>query len=262
MNSKIILVAWRDFKQTVLRKAFLIAVLGIPLLIVVVGAVAAIVMIGHEEPPLVGTVAVVEASGEVADAARIEFDEDALRRERDDLLQQIQSDAADSLRSGALTSPTDLSAIAMRGEIRITIESVTDAETEEIRERIRTGELLAAAIIAPQALALPAGDEEGERRERFRLYVGEDVDADHTGTIERRLGDAMARVRAARAGFEYDQARCSGAGGQKPCAVFSTLATEVNSTRRERPIGAPSSDVAVTAANSAWQSMLNPSRSI
>jgi len=59
-----------------------------------------------------------------------------------------------------------------------------------------------------------------------------------------------------------DQDRCLGVGGQKPCAVFSALATEVNNTRRDRPIGAPSSDVAVTAANSVWQSMLNPSRSI
>ncbi|MHC5004670.1 MAG: ABC transporter permease, partial [Planctomycetota bacterium] len=205
MNSKVLQVAWRDFKQTVLRKAFLIAILGIPLLLVVVGAVAALIIIGHEEPPLVGTVVIVEPSGEVAEAAREEFGADALRREREEQLRQLQEDAADSLRTGGLGTPQDLSTVLSRGEIRITIENVAEAALDRLRERVRTGELLAAAVVEPPALAVPSDEQEGGAG--FDLYVGEDVDSDHTSMIERRLGQAVVRVRAARAGYDYDQAK-------------------------------------------------------
>ena len=72
--SKVVTVAWREFKQTVLRKVFLLAILGIPILMVGVMALVVLALAGHQEPPLVGTIAIVDPSGEVAPAAEIEFD--------------------------------------------------------------------------------------------------------------------------------------------------------------------------------------------
>ena len=66
--SKVVTIAWRDFKQTVFRKAFLIAVVGIPLFMMAMFGLMALIFMTHEQPPLVGTIAIVDASGEVIDA--------------------------------------------------------------------------------------------------------------------------------------------------------------------------------------------------
>ena len=71
--SKIVMIAWREFKQTVVRKIFVLAIIGIPVFVVGAMALAFMVVQGHEEPPLVGTIAVVDPSGDTIDAARVEF---------------------------------------------------------------------------------------------------------------------------------------------------------------------------------------------
>ena len=71
--SKVRTVAWRDFRYTVMTKAFLFAIVGIPVLIIGVMVVTVALIATHEEPPLVGTVAVVDAKGEVADAIDARF---------------------------------------------------------------------------------------------------------------------------------------------------------------------------------------------
>ena len=55
--SKILTVAWREFTQTVMRKIFIIAVLGMPVVFIGIVVAAAILMEGNEQPNLIGTVA-------------------------------------------------------------------------------------------------------------------------------------------------------------------------------------------------------------
>ena len=67
--SKVMTIAWRDFKQTVFRKAFLIAVVVIPVFMIVLFGVWVLLLMTHREPPLVGALAIVDPSGGVAPAA-------------------------------------------------------------------------------------------------------------------------------------------------------------------------------------------------
>src|SRR5262245_49152213 len=91
--SRILVIAWRDFCQTVMRKVFLIAIVGIPLL--VVGSVGVMVLIlkGHKQPPLIGTVAVVDPSGAVAPAAAREFEPRNLAAERQAAQKELDTKA-------------------------------------------------------------------------------------------------------------------------------------------------------------------------
>ena len=83
--SKTAIIAWREFKQTVVRKVFLLAIVGIPILIVGAILLAVTVLSSHTEPPLVGTIAVVDPTGEVIEAARSEFDPKRIMEDRQQL---------------------------------------------------------------------------------------------------------------------------------------------------------------------------------
>jgi ABC-type Na+ efflux pump permease subunit len=210
--SRVLLVAWRDFRQTVLKKAFLFAILGVPVLgLAVMGLTVSLIM-RHEEPPLVGTIAVVDASGEVAEAARREFEHEQLVRERH---QQMREGIGQISRPGrasgmGLGEATAMASAFSRGEVRLDLEAVAQADeqtVEALRQRVRDGDLVAAALITEAVLETPPlddGDDDGEPA--FELYVGEHLDADHTSLIERRLGHAIVRVRAAREGMPAEKA--------------------------------------------------------
>ena len=100
--SKTITVAWREFKQTVLRPVFIIAVLGIPLLIVGVMIIAIVLTVQNKKPPLVGIVAIADATGEVSEAAKIEFGQEQLARDHARQIEEAQRSAQEQLEGGAM----------------------------------------------------------------------------------------------------------------------------------------------------------------
>ncbi len=209
--SKTLTVAWREFKQTVLRPIFIIAILGIPILIVGVMAIAIILTVQSKQPPLEGTIAVADVTGEVAEAASVEFDQQQLAKDQAEQFQEMQQQTMESLEGGATSSPLGAAAPpampAARGDVRIEIEAVDGADVSGVGDlagRVSAGDLLAAAIITPDVI--DGADQAGGRRSTFILYVGENLDSDHVGLIERRIGQAVVRVRAERAGLDPDEA--------------------------------------------------------
>jgi ABC-type Na+ efflux pump permease subunit len=219
------LVAWRDFKHTVMTKAFLFAIVGVPILLIGIFAIAAIVMIGHKEPPLVGTVAVAAPSEAVVEAIRGEFDPDRIKQEQEAEAAERDATAAGV---GAMTGTADydaaggsLSGMPARGEVDISIEALdseVDAFTDQLKQRLEKGDLLAVAIIPQAAIDnwRPTGDateeaNDGDRQKTespsFRLLVNENMDTDHIGLIERRLGQAVVSVRADEAGVDLKTSR-------------------------------------------------------
>ncbi len=201
--SKTLTVARREFTQTVLRKTFLVAILGIPVLVVVGFGLAVLVMVGHREPPLQGTVAVV-GPADLAEAVRLEFDPEHIAAEQQRRMAQAAA-AGRRLLAGA-AADTEVASDAVRmgmgvGKVHVTVEAVVEPQAiESIKQRVRPGSLLAAAAV-PEALLAPAGSDEP-----FLLYVAEGVDSDHAGFIERCLARAVVRTRAARAGLDADTA--------------------------------------------------------
>ena len=207
--SKIAAIAWREFTQTVMRKIFLLAVLGMPVLIIAIGVIAGVMMKTHQEPPLVGTVAIVDPTGELSAAAQIEFDQEKIRRDEERQQREAVETATEALGSGSIPPGSIGTSGAMpkagRGEVIITIERVeeeTDAALKTLKQRVRDDELLAAAVIGPEVLDIPP--DRGERPQ-FQLFVSEHLDSDHVSLIEQRLGASVVRVRAPRTGKDPDE---------------------------------------------------------
>ena len=221
--SKIAAIAWREFKQTVMRKIFLLAVLGMPVLVIAIAVIAGVMMATHQEPPLVGTVAIVDPTGELSAAAQIEFDQEKIRRDEERQQRELAETATEAMGSGSIPSSPMGTPGAMpkaaRGEVIITIERVegdTDASRKTLKRRVRDDELLAAAVIGPEVLDTPP--DRGERP-TFQLFVSEHLDSDHVSLIEQRLGASVVRVRAQRT-------------GQDPEAVLAMLKRPRAETKR------------------------------
>ena len=89
--SKVLHVAWRDFKQTVLRKIFLIAILGIPVFIVAAIGLTVMILVTHKEPPLIGTIALVDPSGEITAAAEAEFHPEQIAQDVQEQIEQMHA---------------------------------------------------------------------------------------------------------------------------------------------------------------------------
>ncbi len=210
--SKVLAIAWREFKQTVMRKIFLLAVLGMPVLFITIAAIAGVMMATHQEPPLVGTVAIVDPTGELSAAAQIEFDQEKIRRDAERQEQEAVEDAKEllesgSLPSGSISTPSTMQKAA-RGEVIITIERVesdSDESLKTLKQRLRDedDDLLAAAVISPEVIDAPAS--QGGDRPKFQLFVPEEIDSDHVSLIEQRLGASIVRVRAQRTGQDPEE---------------------------------------------------------
>jgi len=209
---RFLIVARREFLEMILRPVFIIAVLGMPLLFVGLMALAVYLTVQNKQPPLVGTVAVADATGEVADAASIEFGDEQLRRDQAERIEEVQRRAEARL-EGAPGGMTDLAEAGQtshglaRGMVEIIVEPVAledEAAVKALTQRVRDGELIAAAVITP-AVVEPPGPT-SQQRAVFELDVAENLDSDHIGLIERRIGQAVVRVRAARANLDPEEA--------------------------------------------------------
>ncbi len=204
--SKIVTIAWREFKETVVRKVFVLAILGIPVLMVGAMALAFMVMKGHEEPPLVGTIAVVDPSGDTIDAARIEFSPKRIAHEQQRQAEEIQAIVEElGAPPAAMPAGGTFRMGIGKGTVEIEIEGVTEADevtVDALRARVLSGDLVALAIITEAVLEVP--DPDAKDRATFELLVPEGIDNDHTSFIEDRIGEAVVRVRAKRAGHDPD----------------------------------------------------------
>ncbi len=209
--SKVLAIAWREFKQTVMRKIFLLAVLGMPVLFIAIAAIAGVMIATHEEPPLVGTVAIVDPTGELSAAAQIEFDQEKIRRDEERQKQEAAEDAKEMLESGSFspgsTGTPGAMPKAVRGEVLITIERVeadTESSLKTLKRRLRDddNDLLAVAVISSEVLDAPPSQ---GKPPRFQLFVPEGIDSDHVSLIEQRLGASVVRVRAQRTGKDPEE---------------------------------------------------------
>jgi ABC-type Na+ efflux pump permease subunit len=212
--SKVLTVAWREFKQTVLRKIFLLAIIGIPILIMGAMGLAVLVMVGHEEPPLEGKIAIADPSGEVIKAAHQEFTPQRVARQQQKQIEDIQAATDDLLGpASAMTAPRgatfEMGEFGGRGTVDVEIEPHDRADEDtigRIKDRVWSGDLIAAAVITDAVLENPDPEVPRKDRPRFDLYVAEVVDTDHASFLEDRLGEAIVRVRAERAALDPDEA--------------------------------------------------------
>jgi ABC-2 type transport system permease protein len=239
---KVAAVAWRDFTHTVLTKAFLFAVVGVPAMIVAAFVAIFFIMKNHEEPPLIGTVAIVDSSGDLTTAAQIEFDEARMNREQMEAAQELIQDASKNAGDpmGGMKS-MDAASELQRGAVKIDIERINSESgvvPDDVRHRVMTGELLAVVDVPAELLAPPTMDENGKPREepRFTLISAESLDIDHIDIIEGRMSRAIVRSRVARTGADVDATRALLARPEADTKTLDARGNEVSESEGARDI--------------------------
>ena len=198
---RVLIVAARDFRATVMTRAFFFAVVGMPLLLLAVLGVTTWLVGNHEEAPLRGTLALIDPTGEVAPAARVAFDPARLAAARERVLARSRAVGGEALETAAKLLPE-----AGAGSVDVTIEAVAveravdgtdppEGVPPAVRERVRSGELLGAAYVSEATL---------RDASRYQLVVRGEMDSDRITLIERGLAEAAVRARLGRRGLDLD----------------------------------------------------------
>ncbi len=207
MVVKIRIVAWREFKYTALTKAFLLGGVIFPLLIwtsfpLIIGLTKQTV------PPLTGTVALIDPTGEVAAAARVEFDPVRRAAERTARAEEARRAAEEIARAPSAAADAlieEAEALAARAEgaaVEVDLELEEYAEEAglgRLKDRVRSGDLLAAAVVDPAVLDPESWTDDREAA-TIDLFTDADMRPVHVRMLRARLGNAVVRARASRIG--------------------------------------------------------------
>ena len=184
---KVATVAWRDFKYTVLTKTFIFGAIGVPFAIVGLIAVLS-VLLASGPRPLTGTVALVDPSGSLIEATQVEFSNGTVSA--------IDSPTAVREPTREVERSIQAAIVAQTVELDLAVEPHRDPEgVETLKERVRSGDLVAVAVFEDDLLKLP--DPERSRQQSFALFVGADLQPRHTRALEQKLRESVVRARLA-----------------------------------------------------------------
>lgn len=202
--SKILVVAWREFKHTALTKAFIIGTLVVPLLIWG-GMILVPLFVAPGVSSLEGTVAILDPTGRLEPALRVELQaRGAVPRTLD--VNELGDLDPDELKD-RLTDATDARGpFSSTVHMELTTAGFDDPNAaESLREDVRSGRFVALAVVDESYLTDPEGTR--GRGPRFRLFVPDDANPDHVTAIRRALGQAVVRARADHAGLDVEEVR-------------------------------------------------------
>lgn len=196
---KVLSIALREFRATVLTKGF---VLGVVLAPVIGGAAMLIAGWAAMQgmAPVSGTLAIVDPTGSVPPLAADELSAERQRRESERALEEgarmLPAAAREQARAAAASATAN---------VDIRVEAVADpAREEELRAKVADGSLLGLAIVGEGALApRDAGSEAAGDAAGFTLVVPPASAPRVTGLLERSVAKAIVRARVARAGADW-----------------------------------------------------------
>lgn len=190
---KTFIIAVREFRHTVLTKAFIIGVVGIPALMAAAFSIIPLLLVSQLEP-LEGTVAIVDPTGRVADAL------DALLQEKRDDGPNIV--LPDSL--GVLGPEAEdlLEAVAMVPNLEV-LRATTIDNLDELKDRARAGDLVAVAVIPSSLLDVAHSSD----RPDVELTVPNATAPRHISQLENFIRDAVVRARVLGSGKDLDAMR-------------------------------------------------------
>jgi ABC-type Na+ efflux pump permease subunit len=215
--SKTLIVAWREFKATALTRAFIIAAIAVPMLMVGL-AILGPILFNPKPPPLQGTVAVIDPQGNLAEAAKIEFDPENIRkrirstREAREASPSGLAEAASTSPDNLMGNPRSMSAVTREFEIDLALDDRHQpGELEELKTKLANGEL-AAIVTTHEVAGEPAGAAPTEGAPKApgaapRLYVPSNMNVKHTGLIEDLVQAATSRARINAAGLDVQTVR-------------------------------------------------------
>ena len=194
---RVLAVAFREFRHTVLTKGFIFGALIMPVVMfVAIGAIGA--LIGSQMAPVSGTLAVLDATGSVAGYLPAELAPDAIQREVRETLERNSTLLPEGAGAQAAAQ-----AAASSPRVDIEVQAVAEpAQEDALRAKVQSGELLGLAIVPPEVLAAnPVGTDGSPAT--FSLIVPSKSPPRLTGLLERAVADSIVKARVARAGSDY-----------------------------------------------------------
>lgn len=211
---KTFLVAWREFTATVLTKGFIIGILMTPLmLLLVMAGVAATQML--KGPSLMGTLAVIDQTGEVQPHLERRFSKDEMEKERANARERAERLAQDKAKdlgisadqarqaSGFAKTAVDNAMASVDAIDLIMLPRDADVETEkaslatvDLQKARESGkrERIALAVIQPEVLTKSSGPGGGEYP-RYQLFTVNRIDPEIQQRIEGKINDAIVDAR-------------------------------------------------------------------
>ena len=165
-------IAWRDFRYTVLTKGFLIGAIILPG--IMFAAIPLLpLLIDSNTAPLTGRVAVIDPSNSIAKALEI-------------TLRKTPAETIDLDEDATNTSTTD---------VALTVESVPDpSRAADLRLQLRDSSL--------QALIIISSNDDGPSTE---LLIPSEASPRHTTILEKSLREAVTRARVYKANEDYER---------------------------------------------------------
>ena len=188
--SKVLSVAWREFKFTALTKAFIFGAIILPFGMFLLMTLIMPLLMNQESPALKGTIAIIDPSGIVSPEVTRDLDE--LRKESEKYA-ETGTGSAPRWKSNKLAD-----AITRPQSINIAIEATANpADGDALRERVRRNELLALAVIDPKIVTRDPADS------TIQLFVPSGSNTIHTGIYLDILKQATLRARVQAIGEDY-----------------------------------------------------------
>ncbi|MGI9013471.1 MAG: ABC transporter permease [Phycisphaerales bacterium] len=194
--SKILLVAWREFKHTALTKAFIFGAIIFPLIIMAVMVIAPI-LFRPNVTSLTGTISIVDADGHVATAAEHEFSDQRM----DERVRDMQRSVTD--RVGNV--PGMEQAASMMPRVKLSVKRADAGEIESLKKEVSESRLDALAIYPAE---LNDANQSGDAvAPTIRLYTRPSISPNHLELIRDALRDAVVKARVEEAGEDVARLR-------------------------------------------------------
>lgn len=208
---KTLLVAWREFAATVFTKGFILGVIMTPvMLVIVVGALAMVRNL--EGPQIVGTVALIDRSGTVAEGVQRRFGEDAVAEEAKRQAEQVEQmmEQASELTGGQGNMAMSQARAEIERRLKgpnLTLEVMPpDASEDAIKEELAKAEIktkgqqdhaapasrLALIVVPPEAVTPTDGT-----YAPFLSYFADKLDFEIQARVRDRVEDAIVEARLA-----------------------------------------------------------------
>ena len=201
-TAKILQVGWRDFRFTALTPAFLIAVIGVPILLGIAGLIIYPILLTQETSTLEGRLVVVDETGDVPGLVEAVLERGLRNEVAEEMARAISKLPGSNLTGteglGFMNVPTEIEVVAVRNPAR----------TDELKQGLRDGEYLAIAVLPPELLQVPPNDP-GEHYEEpsMVLFTSPESSPQHVATLEQILQEAVTESRALNAGYDYGEIR-------------------------------------------------------
>lgn len=196
--NKVWVVAWREFRATVMTRAFLIGAIVVPGVSMAMIPLIIALSIGAKPTPPKGSIAVIDLSGQVGPDLRDRLSPEAIRSRQDARIQRAQEVGVPALQTPGQDQALAAASQFLPDASQLQVELLSaDADPEQERDKLR-GESatprLALVVVASDAVTAAEGAPLGS----YEMYVRPKLDAmirDDIGSVTR---DAIvsARLRA------------------------------------------------------------------